>query len=99
MELDAIERGLLEKSIDGKIEEIPGLISTMRISKVKETLQFKDDSDFVFGLVLGGIMEKFFYYYYTTHDIQSIPTQIRIEIMNIILCRVKEIKEAIFKCG
>jgi len=99
MGLDATDRGLLEKHIDAQIKGIPALMKTMRSSEVKKFLQIKDESEVVFGMVLGGILEKFYFYYTVSKFVQQVPLDAMFEVIDIVMKRSAEIKDAIFKCG
>jgi len=99
MVLDTIDRGNLERSIDSLIKGIPVLVSQFRNQDVKKLFQYKDENDVVFGMVFGGIIEKFGFYYKVTHNTNAPPAEDSIEIMDIITRRASEIREAIFKCG
>ena len=99
MVLDAIDRGHLERSIDSQIKGIPQLISQFRDQDVKKFFQYKDENDVVFGMVFGGIIEKFGFYYDVTHNSTTPPPEAASEVLDIIMRRSSEIREAIFKCG
>ena len=99
MVLDAVDRGNLERSIDSLIKEIPGLVSQFRNQDVKKYFQYKDENDVVFGMILGGIIEKFGFYYNVTHNTSASLPETSVEIMDVITRRASEIRDAIFKCG
>ena len=99
MALDANDRGNLERSIDSLIKGIPELISRFRDQDVKKFFQYKDENDVVFGMVFGAIIEKFGYYYNITHNTDTPPPDVASEILDVIMRRSSEIREAIFKCG
>lgn len=99
MGLDPTDRGLLEKHIDAQIKGIPALMKTMRSSEMKKFLQVKDESEVVFGMVLGAVLEKFYFYYTLSKFSQQVPLDIMVEIIDIVMRRAAEIKDAIFKCG
>ena len=67
--------------------------------EIKKALQIKEESEVVFGMVIGGILEKFAFYYTVTNNVQVLPLEISLETMQIVMRRASEIKEAIFKCG
>ena len=56
MVLDKEARGELEKYIDYLIKNIPRLMSRFREEEVKNILQFKNEEDFLYGVVYGGII-------------------------------------------
>ena len=98
MTLGVEERGLLEKSIDYEIKKMNQTIMFGRDENSKKVLQIKNDSDFALGWALGSIISSF------SHNMverrNSILSQEDTdEAMDIVIKRVREIKEAIFKCG
>lgn len=99
MGLVTTDRGILEQTIDAQIKIIPKLITNLRDPEFKKILQFKDETDVVLGMVLGGIIEKFNLYYITTHNTLQMPPDAMNETFEITLRRVREIRESIFKCG
>ena len=99
MVLDAIDRGNLEMSIDSQIKGIPALVSQFRDQDVKKFFQYKNENDIVFGMVFGGIIERFGFYYNITHSNRPPSPEDASEALEIILRRASEIREAIFNCG
>jgi len=99
MVLDTNDRGQLERSIDIQIKGIPLLISSFRDQDVKKFFQYKDENDVVFGMVFGSIIEKFGFYYNGIHNTDVPPADVASEVLDVIMRRAREIKEAIFKCG
>jgi len=98
MTLSNEERGHLEKSIDNEISTLSKTIGIARVARNNTQWQVKNDSDFALGWALGSIISDF------THNMvdtrQGNPNQEDYdEAVAIITKRVREIKEAIFKCG
>lgn len=93
------ERGMLEGLIDTHIKSIPLWISILRNQEMKKYLQFKDETDVVYGMTLGAIFEKFNFWYLTNHYVLSMSQDVSFEVNRIVFKRAQEIREAIFKCG
>ena len=98
MRLEAAERGVLEEIIDEQLKTIPILIRLLRIPEIKKYLQIKDESDVVFGMVIGGIVAKFMACYRLSRG-QHASKEIESEILVRVLKRADEIREAIFSTG
>ena len=99
MTLDSNDSGSLERSIDSLIKGIPELVSHFRNQDVKKFFQYKDENDVVLGMILGGVIEKFGFYYNVTHNTNMAPPEVASEVLDVIMRRASEIREAIFKCG
>lgn len=93
------ERGMLENLIETHMESIPLWISLLRNQELKKYLQFKDETDVVYGMILGAIFEKFNFWYLTNHFGQSMSNDTVFEVNRIVFKRAQDIREAIFKCG
>jgi hypothetical protein len=98
MVLDVVVRGLLEKQIDIVIDTIPYFMSRFRKKELKDTLQFKDEEDFMYGMAYGGIVFGF------SQIVKSLlgrkPTdEETLEVQTIIVKRMREVKDKIFKTG
>jgi len=93
------ERGMLEGLIDTHIKSIPLWVSILRNQEMKKYLQFKDETDVVYGMTLGAIFEKFNFWYLTNHYAQSMSQDVSFEVNRIVFKRAQEIREAIFECG
>ena len=74
-------------------------VSLLRNKELKKYLQFKDETDVVYGMTLGAIFEKFHFWYLTNHSTDSMPDDIIFEVNRIVFKRAQDIREAIFKCG
>jgi len=98
MALSNDERGYLEKRIDKSINEVKGTIEIARTENNRKEWQIQNDGDFALGWEMGVIFDNFALY--LTMSRQRNPEQEDIEqAVQIITKRVREIKEAIFKCG
>ncbi len=98
MTLSNEERGFLERRIDSSIKEIKTTIVIARNEDNRKEWQIQNDGDFALGWALGTIFNDFAFYYSNIR--QSKPNQEEMdEAIEIISKRVRELKEAIFKCG
>ena len=98
MALSNEERGYLEKRIDKSIKEIKSTIEIARTENNRKEWQIQNDGDFALGWEMGVIFDNFALY--ITNSRQSRPDDEDIEqAVQIVTKRVREIKEAIFKCG
>lgn len=98
MVLDAVLRALLEKQIDTVIHSIPRFMTSFRNKEAKEILHFKDEEDFTYGMAYGGIV--FGFSQYAELILGRKPTDEEIfEVKGIIVKRMREVKDAIFKTG
>jgi|SRR5688572_10957289 hypothetical protein len=98
MSLDELARGMLEKYIDKVISGIPYLMPRYREKQFKDLLQFKNEDDFLQGSVYGGISWGYADQFYLLF--KRTPTQEEIlEIQTIIIKRMREVKDAMFKTG
>lgn len=97
MSLNEILRGVLERSIDESIANIPTLVTSCRQGNFTQ-VGIKTIEDYVFGLVQGmvigqfGATYKMIYFQNPTPDINQ-------EVAHIIFRRSREIREAIFSQG
>ena len=89
-------RGSLENYIDHMIKvHVPLIVSRFRQKEVKDTLQYKNEEDFLYGAIYGAITYGFMERY-----ISNISTEDEaLEIRDIIVRRMRDVKEAIFKTG
>jgi len=98
MALSNEERGFLEKRIDDEIKGMKATIDIARSENNRKEWQILNDADFALGWALGTIFNDFSHYISSIH--QKRIDQVDIEqAIEIITKRVREIKEAIFKCG
>ena len=74
-------------------------VSLLRDEELKKYLQFKDETDVVFGITLGAIFEKFYFWYILDPSHESMSDDIKFEVNRIVFKRAQDIREAIFKCG
>ncbi len=98
MVLNAEDRGFLENIIDKQIKEVNVVIEIARSEPNKKEWQIKNDADFTLGWVLGVIFNDFAFYFSHFHKTMMDQEQVD-QVIEIISKRVREIKEAIFKCG
>ena len=95
--LTSEERGLLEKSIDQAIEIVPPTLPSLRNDASPLNKLVENKEDFVLGQMLGwvfGVMAE----YMSARG--KLPTpEIMDEISKVVLNRMPELKEAIFKQG
>lgn len=90
---------MLEILIETHVKTIPVWVSRLRDKELKKYLQFKNETDVVYGMILGAIFEKFNFWYLTNHSEQFMPEDIIFEVNRIVFKRAQDIREAIFKCG
>ena len=98
MVLDEYDRGFLENLIDREIKEVPDTMEMARMPRYQKEWQIQSDADLVLGWTVGVIIAIFGMYYSGLHK-KSLPPEDLEQAVGIVLKRVREIKEAIFKCG
>ena len=98
MALDNEDRAYLEKIIDGIINEVPAIMKMVRTEEYKKFVQYKDEGDVVLALATGIIHGRFAEYFVTRQQRAPNPDEVS-ESNQVIYRRVREITEAIFKCG
>jgi hypothetical protein len=98
MALSSQNRGMLEQIIDREIGYVETLMRTFQDPQIKSQLHITKEEDFVLGMAWGYIMGKFDASFLAVNQ-RSSNTEESEEVINIILNRVREIKEAIFKSG
>jgi len=96
--LDNEDRAYLEKTIDRTVGEVPNLVTMARVEDYQKHGQYKEADDFVLGFATGIIYGRFIEYFVARHQRQSSEDELD-EANRVILRRMREIKEAIFKCG
>jgi len=96
--LDDNDRGFLENLIDKQIQGVEDIVSIARNENNKKEWQIQNDGDFTLGWALGVIFNDFALYYSQFHKAYMDQEQVN-QAINIISKRIREIKEAIFKCG
>ena len=96
MTLDANSRGALESIIDGVIKQTPSLVETFR--KAKSRMQITNESDYVFGLESGVIFGSFTALLISLKNRQPDLEELD-QIMDILIRRSREIRDAIFNIG
>ena len=98
MTLSDIERGQLEKSIDNEIKKLKGTVDIARGAIKNKAWGVKNDQDFALGWSLGSIISDFSHNLTSSRQVNP-PQEDIDEGVSIITKRIREIKEAIFKCG
>ncbi len=98
MTLSSQNRGMLEQIIDREIAEVEPLMRAFQQPEAKSRLQISKEEDFVLGVAMGYIMGKYDATFLSVNHRTGNPEEL-LEATNIILKRVGEIKEAIFKSG
>jgi len=96
MSLDSNSRGILEKTIDIALEQVPNVVQTTR--KAKESLLIKDESDYTFGFFHGYVLALFTTTFISTKRRAPNEDEFQ-EIGHTINRRNPEIREAISKAG
>jgi len=97
MGLTVEERGQLEKAIDQAVNIIPPTLPLLRNDASPLNKHVENKEDFVLGQMLGwtfGVMAE-----YMTQKGKLPTPDILNEITNVVLNRMPELKEAIFKQG
>ena len=98
MPLDDDDRAFLEKTIDTIIKQVPGLVQMARDEGYQKHAQIKEVDDFVLGIATGVIYGAFIQYFVTRQQRQPAEDEVT-EANQVILRRMREIKDAIFNCG
>jgi len=98
MTLSNEDRGFLEKRIDSEVKDIANTIGIARNEVNKKEWQIENDGDFALGWALASVYSDFSHYYSLSH--KGNPEREDVDqAVEIITKRIREIKEAIFKCG
>jgi len=98
MVLNEHDRGFLENLIDEEIKQVPSTMEIARMPRYQMEWQIKSDADLVLGWSIGSIFAGFVKYYTDLHK-GGFPPGDSGQAVDIIIKRIREIKEAIFKCG
>lgn len=98
MVLDQEARGELEKHIDWFIKNIPQLMSRFREKEVKNILQFKNEEDFLYGAVYGGIIFGYVEEFYRVFG-KHLTNEEMLDLQTIVVKRMREVKDAIIEAG
>ena len=98
MVLDEQDRGYLEKLIDSEIKSVPETMEIARAPRYQKEWQIQSDADLVLGWTVGVVLKAFSIYYTNRHQ-EATSTEDLGQAVDIMIKRVREIKEAIFKCG
>ena len=98
MALDDEDRVFLEKTIDTIIKQVPDLVKMARLEEYQKYAQYKEADDFVIGIATGMIYGAFVQYFVTRQQRQANSDEVS-GANQVIVRRMREIKDAIFKCG
>ncbi len=98
MVLDSRDRGYLENLIDNEIKEVPNTMEIARAPRYQKEWQIQSDVDLVLGWTVGVIFTRFGSYYANFHN-ENLALEDLDQAVDIVIKRVREIKEAIFNCG
>jgi hypothetical protein len=98
MTLDQLARGLLEKHIDEAIRDIPDTMSRFRAKEFKNIVQFKSEEDFLYGVVYGRIVFGYLILFKLLFN-RDLNADESLEMQTVIVNRLREVKNAIFKTG
>ena len=98
MALDNDDRAYLEKTIDTTVGQVPGIVQMARDEGYQKHAQIKEADDFVLGFATGIIYGRFVQYFVAIHR-RQLSDEETTEGNQVILRRMREIKDAIFNCG
>ena len=98
MALDDEDRAFLEKTIDTILKQVPVIVQMARDEGYQKHSQYKEADDFVLGFATGMIYGAFIQYFVARQQRQPTDDEVT-EANQVILRRMREIKDAIFKCG
>ena len=98
MPLDNEDRAYLEKTIDMTVKQVPDIVTMSRDEGYQKHAQIKEVDDFVLGIATGMIYGAFIQYFVTRQQRQPAEDEVA-EANQVILRRMREIKDAIFNCG
>jgi len=98
MPLDNEDRAYLEKTIDRTVKQVPDIVQMSRDEGYQKHAQIKEVDDFVLGIATGVIYGGFVEYFVARQQRQVNDDEIA-EANQVILRRMREIKDAIFNCG
>jgi len=96
--LDNDDRAYLEKTIDRTIIQVPSIVRMSRFENYQKHAQYKDADDFVLGFATGAIYGGFSEYFVARHQRMTNDDEVT-EVNQVVLRRMREIKDAIFNCG
>jgi hypothetical protein len=96
MVLSDLVRGHVDRAIDISIQSIPQTLKNIR--KMKESLHLKEEENYIFGLATGYVIGTFEAFYRLVY-LKSPSAEDSFEVIQIILRRSRDIKDAIFSAG
>jgi hypothetical protein len=94
MVFDDLARGAFETHIDNVIKDIPQLISRFRQKEIKNILQFRNEDDFLYGVIYGRIIFGFVH-----PTARSITHEDIFEMQKVLVRRLRDVKDAIVSTG
>lgn len=95
MGLSSEDRSFIEKTIDHTKKSIKNDSLEFHLPKVKQALQIENSQDFVFGMAYGEILQAFSDNFVMHHNRIATKDEIN-ELNEVIMRRLKEIREVIF---
>jgi hypothetical protein len=98
MALNELARSLINENIDFAIKDIPRMILLFRQPEMKSEIQYKDETDFILGLMWGRttmIFSTNFKYIFK----RKLTAEEEDEVNMILLKRIRELRKAIFSIG
>ena len=95
MVLTAVDRGFLESFIDKIIIEAKKDAKSFADEKTRKAFHIKNSEDFVFGVAYGKINASFSGYYAAFHQRPPDAEEL-VEISDIIIRRLPEVRKSIF---
>lgn len=98
MPFDALEREILEKSFGYAIINVKTNVKTARREIFRNFLNDKDGVDLALGLTLAIIHKSFMDGFQSRHN-RILNLEENEELLQITGSKLKDLKEAIFKCG
>jgi len=98
MALGIVDRGSLEQMIDYAVNNMQDIIGMARMAEFKPILKNKDGEDLALGLAIGEIYTSFLVGFNLRNH--RTPNQDeKDDLFKIVVKRLSEIQNAIFKCG
>ena len=98
MALSTNDRGKLEKIIDHVISEAGNYVKACRQPEIKKGLMIQREEDFVLGWSLGTVVSDFSNYFFQANR-RMITLDELFEVVKIVIMRIREIRDEIYKAG
>jgi len=96
--LDTETRGVLDKTIDIAIQELPYMVKIYRMPKFKSYMMLKEENDFVFGYVWGHVITTMSTYIQSSQKRPPRDDEME-EVNEVMIRRSADIRKAIFDTG